>query len=339
MAEPSDLLPSMAWLVSLSGSPPCAWSESGARVRHSDEWAPVPQPPTAVHYGGIAGDAAHELLDLDSFEARLSFTLTTCICVAQPELSRSLPLDNLPVDALPEELTPAPAMHARLAEAVRRGLSSSAALLDTVYVALDAYGGHGLFAAVELPPMAFVGEYLGTLCRGTAAVASDPYVMSYPAAAGSLYLTAKDAGSLARFVNHAPRGAPANNCTCWAVFVDGAYHICVVTTRAVQAREQLAYDYGPDYWARRGAPSMADTSPGEPAPSPPPTLSSPPSQPPPPPAAPADAPPNTPITAPVVLTAGPIESPHTSLWLPAQSGYERSPLWGVHLFHLLDAAT
>ena len=43
-----------------------------------------------------------------------------------------------------------------------------------------------------------------------------------------------------------------NNCTCWAVHVDGAYHTCVVTTRAVAAREELAYDYGEAYWAPRG---------------------------------------------------------------------------------------
>ena len=31
--------------------------------------------------------------------------------------------------------------------------------------------------------------------------------------------------------------------------------------------------------------------------------------------------------------------PHTSLWLPNQKGYERSPIWGVHLFKLFDTAT
>ena len=36
------------------------------------------------------------------------------------------------------------------------------------------------------------------------------------------------------------------------VLVDGAYHTCVVTTRAVEAREELTYDYGEAYWAGRG---------------------------------------------------------------------------------------
>lgn len=31
--------------------------------------------------------------------------------------------------------------------------------------------------------------------------------------------------------------------------------------------------------------------------------------------------------------------PHTSQWLPDAKGYQRSPLWGVHLFRLLDEAS
>ena len=32
-------------------------------------------------------------------------------------------------------------------------------------------------------------------------------------------------------------------------------------------------------------------------------------------------------------------APHTSFWLPTRKGYECSPIWGVHLFKLLDVAT
>lgn len=83
-------------------------------------------------------------------------------------------------------------------------------------------------------------------------VGADRYLMRYPDAAGSLHLSARSAGSLLRFVNHAPRGAPANNATCWAVLVDGAFHTLVATTRAVEKGEELAYDYGAAYWARHG---------------------------------------------------------------------------------------
>jgi hypothetical protein len=34
---------------------------------------------------------------------------------------------------------------------------------------------------------------------------------------------------------------------------------------------------------------------------------------------------------------GTVLTPHTTLWLPDHDGYKRSPLWGVHVFDLLDA--
>lgn len=37
-----------------------------------------------------------------------------------------------------------------------------------------------------------------------------------------------------------------------ALLVDGVYHSCIATTRTVAPREQLAFDYGGAYWARRG---------------------------------------------------------------------------------------
>ena len=42
-----------------------------------------------------------------------------------------------------------------------------------------------------------------------------------------------------------------------ALLVDGLYHSCIATTRAVARGEQLAYDYGSAYWARRGGRSEA----------------------------------------------------------------------------------
>lgn len=233
--------PSMAWVCCM-GSAPAAWDENGTRVRYDEAvYEPLLQPPSHIRFGGVDG----ELLDVATFEERLGFTLTASIEAAAPELIRNLPLDNLPADALPPELMPDPLLCEALAHAVRSGSAAN------VFVAPDAYGGHGLFAAANLEPASLVGEYVGTLCRGTAAAATDPFIMSYPGAAGALYLTAKDAGSLARFINHAPRGSATNNATCWAVLVDGAYHVCVVTTTTIQAGDEIFYDYGKDYWARR----------------------------------------------------------------------------------------
>lgn len=240
----------MAWIDCL-GSTPCAWDPNGRLTRYvENEWAPLPKPPACVAYGGPVGDANHKLLDAPSLEAMLHFELIAVVVAASPELQRSLPLENLPMDALPAEFLPEVALHGTFVDAVRGGLCDEASL---VYVAPDAYGGHGLFAAVDLPKHALVGEYVGALHRGVCALDMevDPYLMCYPSAPGALYLSGKHAGSLMRFVNHAPLGDPANNCKCVAILVDGAYHLCLVTTCAVAAREEFAFDYGPVYWTKQ----------------------------------------------------------------------------------------
>ena len=189
-----------------------------------DEWAPLPKPPAYVAYGGPVGDAKHELLDASALEAQLHFELIAVVVAASPELQRSLPLENLPIDALPADFLPEVALLGTFVDAVRGGLCHEASL---VYVAPDAYGGHGLFAAVDLPKHALVGEYVGALQRGVCAL-SDPYLMCYPSAPGALYLSGKDAGSLMRFVNHAPLGDPANNCKCVGRSHSGRWRVPLV---------------------------------------------------------------------------------------------------------------
>lgn len=250
-ADLSDKPLAVAWLKCRDDSAPSAWDAHGRRFRHNNQGLPLPAPPEHVYYGGAPGDDAHERLRREEIEERLCFSLTASLVAETPELLRSLPLHNLPPDALPAELVPPEHLHEWLTTAVRLGPADA----SRVFVAPDAHGGYGLFAAVELPVHTLVSEYIGTLCRVTASTGTyrnDGYVMRYPDSGGALFVTAKDAGSLARFVNHAPTGATANNCTCWTVLVDGAYHTCIVTTRAVAAREELAFDYGEAYWAARG---------------------------------------------------------------------------------------
>ena len=226
-----------------------------------------------MNYGGAAGDPANELLAAAVLEERCGFTLSASLVVACPTLHRELPLENLASDELPPPLRAPPDALEALRAAVRTGGGRAP---DDVFVAPDSYGGFGLFAAVDLPAAALIGEYVGTLSRETvhtcadagarSATDRDAYVMRYPDVSGAVHLSARDAGSLMRFVNHAPLSCRANNCTCWALLVDGAYHTVVVTTRAVAAREELAYDYGDSYWARRGgtpgAPPEAATAGG-----------------------------------------------------------------------------
>ena len=207
-----------------------------------------------MHFGGLAGDPEYELLERAVFEQRLGVALSASLVVATPELQRGLPLENLSPDNVPDALRPPEAQLEDLANAIRGGHTP----IDSFYIAPDAHGGHGLFAATDLPRHMLLGEYVGHVRRETVACdyQSDAYLMRYPDVAGSLHLSAKDCGSLMRFVNHAPAAHPANNATCWAVLVDGAYHTVVVTSRAVRAREEVAYDYGEAYWASRGVPAL-----------------------------------------------------------------------------------
>jgi hypothetical protein len=143
----------MAWVSCYGGQTPVSFDAHGKRVLYTacDAWAPPPQPPTHVHYGGPPGDVAHERLTREELEERLGFTLTASLLVSSPELLRSLPLLNLHPDCLPPELIVPALQQDAISAAIRAGYVSS-----DVFVAPDVYGGCGLFAAAELPPMVLV---------------------------------------------------------------------------------------------------------------------------------------------------------------------------------------
>jgi hypothetical protein len=253
---PSPPSKPVAWLQCGPDGEYYAWDTLGRRVVRSAcaSVAPLPSPPAFVHYGGAPGDESHQRLTSCEFEAMCGFQLSASLCVHTPELLRNLPLENLDPDALPAELAPPAGLDVEaLASHVRAGWSH-----PDVYVASDSYGGHGLFAAVALPPHSIVGEYVGTLARNIYACTDecsgevqDLYHMRYPDSAGGLGLSARFTGSLARFLNHAETGRTACNCMVAALLVDGAFHLCVIATRAISCREQLAFDYGRAYWEGR----------------------------------------------------------------------------------------
>jgi hypothetical protein len=256
-AESSNAaLESVAWLQCGQGGRHYAWDAYGRRMLRSacNEQLPLPEPPAFVHYGGAPGDESHQRLTSYELEALLGFELSASLCVHSPELLRNLPLENLDPEALPSDLAPPDGLDTlALASHVRIGWSHPG-----VYVASDSYGGHGLFAAEALPPLSIIGEYIGTLARNMHSCSEeaeeaiqDMYVMRYPDTAGGLSLSARFSGSLSRFLNHAERGSATCNCTIVAILVDGAFHLCVITSRAVCCREQLAFDYGRAYWDGR----------------------------------------------------------------------------------------
>ena len=230
-----------AWVACISGTPACAWDSRGRRLLNTQ---PLPAPhPAGVHYGGCPGDVAHRLLSAEDFGALLGFELSCSLMVLSPRYHREIPLHNLPEEALASEHVP-PAAGPAAAE-LRRLIRECASCPD-LFVAPDAYGGHGLFAAAALPAHTYLGEYSGEVTRskpfdGTV----DEYIMRFPDA--SHHISGKASGSLQRFSNHSAAGTLANNSAMRAVLVDGSWHMIQQTTRAVAAREELRHDYGPGF--------------------------------------------------------------------------------------------
>ena len=260
MATPSDRsLRGMAWMGCVGDRDLYAWDETGVRVCWSSSHHPPITPlASSVLYGAPLGDAAAEMLDTETFEERLGFSMSSSLIAATPELLRGLPLDNLPLEALPSQLIAPPQLLTEIMAAIRAGCRLP--ISAHIFVSPDDYGGHGLFAVADIPANTLVGEYVGTLLRVTGcstAGSADPFLMRYPDVSGSLHVSAKETGSLMRFVNHAEVTDPSNNCRCCALLIDGAYHTYIATSRRVAAREQLAFDYGAGYWATLGRGPLA----------------------------------------------------------------------------------
>jgi len=122
--------------------------------------------------------------------------------------------------------------------------------------------GFGLFTTVPITSGAFIAEYTGRVYKGDdhGSVPLDgAYAISTCSARGDpFYVDGSDPGAgIARFMNHAPVGSSANNVAC----VRGAYKrasprepptLLVFARRSIAAGEELSFDYGSSYWAKRG---------------------------------------------------------------------------------------
>ena len=159
---------------------------------------------------------------------------------------RELPLHSLPADALGHCL-PAAVDETVLVEELRHLQNcGDATPRAAVFVAPVHGAGHGLFAAVDLPPFACLGEYAGLITEDAhaALAAPDEYLMSYPAR--GLHVSAAEMGGLLRFANHAPRGSA--NIDVYPILLDGAWHMVALTLVHVKATTQLTLDYGSVFW-------------------------------------------------------------------------------------------
>ncbi|MBS0622366.1 MAG: SET domain-containing protein-lysine N-methyltransferase [Verrucomicrobia bacterium] len=111
--------------------------------------------------------------------------------------------------------------------------------------------GHGLFAARPFPPLTYLGVYTGILKRRDLfARKTNDYCFCYPCGCWSLrplMIDAQEAGNEMRYINHSLEP----NAEALGVPIDGLVHVLVRTSKAVEAGEQLTFDYGPFYWKKR----------------------------------------------------------------------------------------
>ena len=105
--------------------------------------------------------------------------------------------------------------------------------------------GLGLFANMDFPADAVLGEYWGV--RTTTKPADGRYTWRVDTDDGPVYIDAAQNDCPLRFVNGAKTERQHERINCKTYTSHGA--LLYVTTRAVKAGEELIVDYGPYYWA------------------------------------------------------------------------------------------
>ncbi|EKE08193.1 MAG: hypothetical protein ACD_17C00295G0002 [uncultured bacterium] len=116
--------------------------------------------------------------------------------------------------------------------------------------------GYGAFSKEWIPQHFYIGEY-GGLVRKNIREYFTPlnnYLMEYPVTdrLGGTFVIDAQEGNNARFINHSDQP----NIKFFYAFVDGFYHAIFLTIREIVKGEELAYDYGANYWLLREPPEI-----------------------------------------------------------------------------------
>lgn len=112
--------------------------------------------------------------------------------------------------------------------------------------------GYGLFAQEDLPEGSFVGEYAGIVRENNDHTWISNYLYSYPLLdeIGRNYVIDAHSGSLTRFINHSYKP----NLQATYGFVDGFFHMILLTILPIKKGTQFTYNYGKNYWYIRSQP-------------------------------------------------------------------------------------
>ncbi len=122
---------------------------------------------------------------------------------------------------------------------------------------IDEALGYGVFTNRPIARHAFFGEYTGLVCKQRwFKKIKNYYCFDYTFISGthnSPYLIDGDRqGNLIRYINHSDRP----NLETSSIFYDGLMHIILYAIKDIPAGTQLSYDYGEEYWKKRGKPRL-----------------------------------------------------------------------------------
>ena len=112
----------------------------------------------------------------------------------------------------------------------------------------------GVFAEKDLKPMQYIGEYAGQVRRYKRADSKNCYCFQYQFISDEKAIYTIDAmnqGGITRFINHSQQA----NLKSALATLRNLSHVVLFTSRFVRAGEQICFDYGPSYWAKRSKPT------------------------------------------------------------------------------------
>ena len=118
---------------------------------------------------------------------------------------------------------------------------------------IDEEMGWGVFADKDFASMEFIAEYTGIVRERRKEDGENSYCFEYlilPDMDVDYLIDAQDQGGISRYINHSftPNSLRLHDRR------RKVSHIIFFTKRAIQAGEQLFYDYGPNYWKKRKKP-------------------------------------------------------------------------------------
>ncbi len=114
--------------------------------------------------------------------------------------------------------------------------------------------GYGVWTNSDIEAKTFIGEYTGLIRRRRFWRRwKNRYCFDYtigPYRSTSMVIDCQDCGNHTRFINHSAHP----NLDLTSVYCDGMIHVILTANKLIPAGTQLCYDYGADYWEKRGKP-------------------------------------------------------------------------------------